>query len=235
MSVPPWAGFVAHVPDDQVETRDDIAVYGGRNMAVALGEIFGSLGCTNVSEPWSAGEVGWEFDFDYRGRHSFWCRVQSFHPIFWLLLEGPSAQSERRSYPGTHFELWQKFASALEQDPRFDQIFWRTRDQGPPDWEEFSVTDDLPGRALLVELPLLPDQPRPKAAGGPLAPVVIGAWCALAVVVLALVENIAPGAEELPAFAIVALLVGLVIVLRMIDWRRKRRLQNSDEDVDSDL
>jgi hypothetical protein len=176
MSVPPWAGFVAHFPDDQVETRNDIAVYGGRNMAVTLGEIFANLGCTNVSEPWSAGEVGWEFDFDYRGRHSFWCRVQSFHPIFWLLLEGPSTRSERRSYPGTHFELWQKFANALEQDPRFDQIFWRTRDQGPPDWDEFTVTDDLPPRAILEELPHLPTKPRPKAAGGLYAPGALWQW-----------------------------------------------------------
>ena len=233
MSVPPWAGFVAHVPDDQVETRDHIEVYGGRNMAVALGEIFASLGCTNVSEPWSAGEVGWEFDFDYRGRNSFWCRVQSFHPIFWLLLEGPSSRSELRSYPGVHFQLWQKFANALEQDPRFDQIFWRTRDQGPPDWDEFTVTDDLPPRAILEELPLIPAKPRAQAAGGPLAPVIIGAWCALTVVVLALVENTAHGAKEAPVFAIVALLIGLVIVLRMVDWRRKRRLDSSGEDPDS--
>jgi hypothetical protein len=139
MSVPPWAGFVADFPDDQVEAGGDIKVFGGRNLAVTLGKIFVSLGCSNVSEPWSAGEMGWEFDFDYKGRHSFWCRVQSFHPIFWLLLEGPSSKSDRRSYPGFHFELWQKFANALELDPRFDQIFWRTRDQGPPDWDEFTV------------------------------------------------------------------------------------------------
>ena len=232
MSVPPWAGFVAHVPDDQVETRDHIEVYGGRNMAVALGEIFASLGCTNVSEPWSAGEVGWEFDFDYRGRNSFWCRVQSFHPIFWLLLEGPSSRSERRTYPGAHFQLWQKFANALEQDPRFDQIFWRTRDQGPPDWDDFMVKDDLPPPAILEELRDGPAKPRQKAAGGPLAPVIIGTWCACAVVVLTLIEHTVRGAgdqAEYKTVAIAALLVGLAILLLIIDWRRKRRLQSSGE------
>jgi hypothetical protein len=231
MSVPTWAGFVAYIPDDEVATGYEIAVYGGRNVAVAVGEIFGDLGCSHASDPNYGGVVGWDLHFRYGDRHSFWCRVQSFHPIYWLLLEGPSGKRGVTA----HAELWRKFADALEQDSRFDQILWRSSKEGPPDWDEFTLTDDLPPRAILEELPHLSTKPRPKAAGGPLAPVVIGAWCALAVVVLALVENIAPGAKELPAFAIVALLVGLVIVLRMIDWRRKRRLQNSDEDVDSDL
>lgn len=229
MSVPTWAGFVSYIPDDEIATGQEIAVYGGRNVAAAMSEIFAELGCNHVSDPDYGGEVGWDFRFRYGGRHSFWCRVQSFHPIYWLLLEGPARKREMAA----HAELWRKFADALERDSRFDQILWRSFKEGPPDWDEFTLTDDLPPRTILEELPHLPTKPRPKAAGGSSAPATIGAWCALVVVVLALVENTAHGAKELPAFAFVALLVGLAIVLRMIDWLRKRRLDSSGENLDS--
>jgi len=234
MSVPTWAGFVAYFPDDEVATRDEIAVYGGRNVAAALGEILAGLGCSHISDPDYGGEVGWDFAFRYGDRHSFWCRVQSFHPIYWLLVEGPSGRRGER----VHAELRRKFAEALEQDPRFDQMLWRTSKEGPPDWDEFTVTDDLPPPAILEELPHIPVKLRPKAAGGPLAPVIISAWCALAVVVLALVENTIHAAKERTEYstlAVVTLIVGLAVVLRMIDWRRKRRLQSSGENPDPDL
>ena len=102
MSVPACAGFVADFPDDEVATREEIGVYGGRNVAVALGEILAGLGCGQVSEPDYCGIVGWEFAFQYGDRHHFWCRVQSFHPIYWLLFEGPSG----RRGATAHIELW---------------------------------------------------------------------------------------------------------------------------------
>jgi hypothetical protein len=228
MSVPTWAGFVAYLPDDEVATDYEIAVYGGREMATAMGEIFAGLGCSHVSEPDYGGEVGWDFHFRYCDRHSFWCRVQSFHPIYWLLLEGPSGKREMAA----HAELWRKFADALDQDPRFDQIRWRAFKEGPPDWDEFILTDDLPPRAILEELPHIPTTPRRKAVGGPFAPVIIGAWCGLVVVTLALIEKIAPTAKTLPGFAFATLLVGLVIALRMIDWRRERKPGSSRENLD---
>jgi hypothetical protein len=238
MSVPTWAGFVTYIPDDEVATGQEIAVYGGRNVAVALGEIFTSLGCADVSEPWDVGEMGWEFEFNYRGRHSFWCRVQSFHPIFWLLFEDVSGSARRRKSPGVHFELWRKFASTLEQNPRFDQILWRPSKEGPPDWDEFTISDDLPPRSVLEELPPQARKPRPRAAGGSLAPAIVGVGCALTVAVFVLVEKTIHGAREqseLKSLAIVGLLIGLAILLRAIDWRRKRRLQTLGEDPDTEI
>ncbi len=229
--VPPWAGFVVDFPNDEVQGGGDIQVYGGRNLAVALGEIFASLGCTDVSEPWSVADVGWEFDFNYRGRHSFLCRVQSFHPIFWLLFEGPTGKRAASA----HLELWRKFASALEHDPRFDQVLWRTSEQGPPDWDEFSVRDDLRKPPLVEDLPLRPTKPRPKAAGGPAAPAVIGVWFVLLVGTLFVTEHTIHGDKaqvEASALAIAGLFVVLAVVLVTIDRRRKRRLDGSDEDPD---
>jgi len=123
MNVPPWAGFVAYFPDDEVATGHEIAVYGGRNVAAALGEIFAGLGCSSVSAPSYGGEMGWDFAFRYGGRHSFWCRVQSFHPIYWFLFEGPSGRRGETA----HREPWLKFADALEHRMRGS-----TRSSGAP-------------------------------------------------------------------------------------------------------
>jgi hypothetical protein len=234
MSVPAWAGFVAYIPDDEVATGEDIAVFGGRNVAVAVGEIFASLGCSYVSDPNYSGEVGWDFRFRRGERHSFWCRVQSFHPIYWLLLEGPG---RKRDEP-THLELWQQFAAALEQDSRFDQILWRSSKDGPPDWDEFTITDDLPAPAVLAELPATLSKPRPKAAGGSLAPIAIGVWFTLTMAVAPLVERFVPDAKAqdgIIGLIAVALLLGLAFVLRIIDRLRKRGRQSSDDDLNSRL
>jgi hypothetical protein len=233
MSVPTWAGFVAYIPDDEVATGYEIAVYGGRNVAVAVGEIFADLGCSHITPPNYGGEVGWDFRFRCDDRHSFWCRVQSFHPIYWLLLEGPSGKRGVTA----HAELWRKFADALEQDSRFDQILWRSSNDGPPDWDEFTLTDDLPPPAILEELPHLPTKPRQKAAGGLFAPVIIGAWFALAMGVMALIDNTIRSAKvqaEVGPLSVAALLVGLAVFLRMADRHRKRGLDSSGEDLDSD-
>ena len=366
MNVPPWAGFVADFPDDQVENGLDIEIYGGRNVARALCEIFASLGCSRISEPESEGDQGWAFDLYHEGRHRFWCRVQSFHPVFWLHFEdvsgtakgasayvdlwrrfGNALERDRRfhkilwrpfkegppdwdeveaaadppertfdetfppseinpkkpplgcgclpvviwiwftlsgvsllavglaSPPGkerseyiwegvamlvlcsvlpvgilveyirrrvsrsrsAHAEFWRKFAYALKPISRFNTILGRSSEEGSPDWDEFTITDDLPKPAIPKELPRLPAKPRPKAAGGPVAPIVIGAWCALAALLLALIEHTVQGAKaqtELKAMSIAGLLIGLAIVLRMTDRHRKRGLDSPGEDRDSD-
>lgn len=149
MTVPRWAGFVASVPDDQIESSERIEVFGGRNLALLLSGIFEGLGATNLSEPWVSDVEGWEFDFSYRG-HRFWCQLQSFHPIFWLLLDDRSSGAAREGQPSVHLELWQTFSRALEQDPRFDQILWRPFGEGPPDWDEFKSRRVIPSRRMLM-------------------------------------------------------------------------------------
>ena len=145
MNVPPWAGVVADFPDDQVEGGGDIQVYGGRNVALALGEIFATLGCSDISEPESAGEVGWEFSFNCGVGRGFWCRVQSFHPVFWLLFENRASSPKGAA---AYVELWRRFGSALERDPRFHKILWRSFKEGPPDWDEVEAASDPPERTF---------------------------------------------------------------------------------------
>jgi hypothetical protein len=132
MKVPAWAGFVADFPDDQVERGGDIQVFGGRNVAAALGGIFHGLGCDRVSEPEPSGVMGWEFDVHFE-RHRVSCRVQSVPPVFWLLMDGASATKKGAL---AYVQLWRKFANALENDPRFHKILWRSSEEGPPDWDE---------------------------------------------------------------------------------------------------
>lgn len=141
MNIPTWAGFIADLPDDQIEDAADIQVYGGRNVAAALGDILANLGCVHVSAPKSAGEMGWEFNFHFGGNHRFWCRIQSFHPVFWMLVQGPSGSKKAAA---THVELWRKFGRALEQDRRFHKILWRSFKDGPPDWDEVEAASDPP-------------------------------------------------------------------------------------------
>ena len=61
------AGFIAEFPDDTVEVGGDIEVFGGRNVAVALGDMLKELGSDGVSAPIYDGENGWVFNFDYLG------------------------------------------------------------------------------------------------------------------------------------------------------------------------
>jgi hypothetical protein len=174
MNVPPWAGFVADFPDDQIESAGDIDVFGGCNVAIALGEILTGLGCSRISDPESAGDQGWEFDFYYEGRHRFWCRVQSFHPVFWLLFEDVSGTKKGAA---AYVELWRKFGNALERDPRFHKILWRPFKEGPPDWDEVEATADPPERTFEEQFPA--SDIKPKKPGFGCWPLVIWIWFAL--------------------------------------------------------
>lgn len=173
MKAPPWAGFVADFPDDQVDTPERIEVYGGRNVALALAEIFASLGCVSISKPWPVPDVGWEFDFKYRRKNRFSCRVQSFHPVFWVLFED---SSDTRKGAAAYVELWRSFGNALERDPRFHKILWRSFKEGPPDWDEVEAAVDPPEQTFDEMFPpseVTPEKPR---LGCGCWPLVIWIW-----------------------------------------------------------
>ena len=136
MRVKPWVAFTTALPDDQVEDgHNNIVLFGGRNVAVAIGEIFTQLGC-EVAEPEHAAENGWEFSLRYKARHSFWCQVTSTsHPVFRLLFENLSFRPRAGPSAAAYVELALKLAAALKNDPRFqDGTWWSLRD-GPPEEE----------------------------------------------------------------------------------------------------
>lgn len=137
MSVKPWVAFTTSLPDDQVEDGQQIFVLGGRNVAVAIGEIFTRLGC-EVSPPESAGELGWEFDLRDKEHYRFWCRVTSFYPSFHLLFEGPGGLFGGKKNSAAHAELSERFAAALKDDRRFQHISWWSMNDGPPEPEEIA-------------------------------------------------------------------------------------------------
>jgi hypothetical protein len=124
--------FTTTLPDDQVEDGHDIVVFGGRNVALAIGQILTELGC-GVDEPYAAGEHGWEFLLTFRGRHSFWCRVTSFHPAFNLLFDHSGGRPAAAKNAGAYAELATKLATALSADRRFENISWWSREEGPPE------------------------------------------------------------------------------------------------------
>jgi hypothetical protein len=225
MNVPPWAGFVADFPDDQVEAGGDIRVYGGRNVALALGEVFAGLGCSRIAEPWSVDEMGWEFGFEYGDHHSFECRVQSFHPVFWLLLDGPSTSHKGAA---AYVELWRKFGNALERDSRFRNILWRSFKDGPPDWEEVEAADDPPSQTFDERFPLSEIVGEKSGFGCSLAIILIWIWFTLsgiAVLAIGLTSKIhKERAEDIPV-GIVMIILCLTPPASMIIETIRRRLK----------
>ena len=135
MTVKPWAGFIADFPDDTVEEGGDITLFGGRNVAVGVGEILIQLGC-RVSAPEYAELNGWDFDLYYRDRR-FWCQVSSFHPAYLLLFKDPAfTRGTRKRNYAAYAELAEKLAATLEEDGRFYHVEWRTWEEGPPEPDE---------------------------------------------------------------------------------------------------
>ncbi|HEX2815192.1 MAG TPA: hypothetical protein VHN39_02280 [Phenylobacterium sp.] len=165
MTVTPWAGFIADFPDDQVEGGGRrMEVLGGRNVAVALGEMLIGLGC-QVSTLDYAGLKGWEFELYYQ-RHRFWCQVTSFHPAFYLLFDDPAiTRATRAKNAAAYAEIWRKLADALEQDPRFHDVEWRSMEDGPPEPEqigEASAREGVAGIPLEPLKPTLRPEPIPR-------------------------------------------------------------------------
>lgn len=130
MSVKPWAVFTADFPDDQVEDEWDILTFGGRNVAVAIGGILAQLGC-EVSAPIYSGELGWQFGAWFKGRR-VWCLISSFHPTFFLNFDDPPALGSRGKEAPAYEEIAEKFSAALAENPRFHDVQWYSREEGPP-------------------------------------------------------------------------------------------------------
>ncbi|MFI4966043.1 MAG: hypothetical protein ACHP9T_11840 [Caulobacterales bacterium] len=221
MTTFPWAGFIADFPDDQVDEENDVKIFGGQNVALALVEILTNLGCNRISEPVHAHEHGWEFVFYYKAEHRFWCRVTSFHPAFHLIFEDPGAfRSTRKKNAAAYVEIWRKLAIALEQDPRFHHIVWRTFKEGPPEPDEIGTVAGTAQRPFAEEFP--PGKVNGREGRPGFWPIIIGVWFIVSCIVGTLIgiDNRAHGqsAEELGLSPFVGI-VGIAILV----WAFNRR------------
>jgi hypothetical protein len=136
MRVKPWVAFTTDLPDDQIEDgHNNIVLFGGRNVAAAIGEVFTRLGC-KVADPENAGENGWEFALTYQESHRFWCQVNSTsYPVFRLLFEDMSRRPRAAPNAAAYAELAVKLTAALRNDPQFHDVTWWSAKEGPPEDE----------------------------------------------------------------------------------------------------
>ena len=71
----------------------------------------------------------------------------------------------RNKNAAAYVEIWRKLAIALEQDPRFHRILWRSAKDGPPDEEEIAAAPDPPDHSFEEEFPLRLMSTRKERAG----------------------------------------------------------------------
>jgi hypothetical protein len=149
MTVTPLAVFTADFPDDQVEDARDIVLYGGRNVAGAIGQRLSDADC-EVSGLLYEGLNGWTFVAKVQGQ-MFSCQTTSFHPKYFLDLKGPSGS--RPMAQEVFAEFWQIVDTALRSDDRVHDLCWYRREDAPDPWEDVSGPEeslDPAARAALV-------------------------------------------------------------------------------------
>jgi hypothetical protein len=181
MTVMPLAVFTADFPDDQVEDARDIVLFGGRNVAAAIGQRLSEAGC-EVSGLLYEGLNGWSFVAKVKGQ-AFRCQTTSFHPRYFLDLDDPSRN--RRIAEKLFAEFWQVVDTALRTDSRLHDLRWYRREDAPDPWEGVSGSEeslDPAARAALVRELKAQGRRLRRARLGQLA----GCWLAAATVAVGL-------------------------------------------------
>jgi hypothetical protein len=130
MKLKTWVVGRTDLPDDVVETDDEIIHQPGRNIAEAMQEILGRIGCTKVGEPWEEGEQGWQFLFESEAK-PFWCQASRAEGDDCMVVVGKNYMSEGlfRRGPSRHEQLLQRLGVAMAEDGRFHDLRWYTQDE----------------------------------------------------------------------------------------------------------
>jgi len=229
MTVTPLAVFRADFPDDHVEDARDIVLFGGRNVAGAIGQRLSEAGC-EVSGLLYEGLNGWTFVAKFQSQ-VFSCQTTSFHPKYFLDLKDPS-----RSRPIAQrifAEFWQVVDTALRTDSRVHDLRWYRREDAPDPWQDVSGPEEAPdpaARAALVrEL-----QARARRLRRERLSKLAGCWLAAATVVAGVfglfvatagVARFLGGASgtsgETAAGLLIFALSGLVLFVLSRPWRIK--------------
>jgi hypothetical protein len=117
------AEIIADFPDDQVDEGDEVVLFGGRNVAEAIGAILTELDYS-VSPPVHRHEYGWDFEVtsagkrvwmqvSYLGEHDY-VLATDFIPKLGLFV------SKKQIYA----EMLDRLNKALASDHRFKSVAW---------------------------------------------------------------------------------------------------------------
>ena len=119
MKISNKAQIGADFPDDTVWVDDEIVLWGGKNVTVAIGEILTRLGA-EVSEP-ILEDNGWALNISYKGRNP-WCLIHDGGEgfIYFYMDDRWGARGDMAAY----VELIVQLNAELHRDPRFDDIRW---------------------------------------------------------------------------------------------------------------
>ena len=132
MKIRPWAEFESTLPDDQIDSEDemDILQFAGKGVSEALAEILKGLGC-EVLELICLHERGWEvlFKGGAKGKTLFFIRVTlidkyliGLHQAGWI----------RTTFAPRHPDLLvmlTRLAEAMAADERFIDIRWFAQEE----------------------------------------------------------------------------------------------------------
>lgn len=117
-----YAEFTSDLPTEQIEDETDFIQLGGRPVAIAMNEIFASLGC-DVRPVESADHRGWDFRFRYR-KLRLWCQISLIEGYLMIIRD---LSARWRIFGGDHadfVELMSRFGDVVGADSRFHDVGW---------------------------------------------------------------------------------------------------------------
>lgn len=117
------AEIIADFPDDQVEEGDEVVLFGGRNVAEAIGEILTGLEYS-VSPPVHRYEHGWDFKVTSEGKR-VWMQVSYLGEQDYVLATDfiPKLGLFVSKKP-IYAEMLDRLNKALAGDHRFKSVAW---------------------------------------------------------------------------------------------------------------
>lgn len=123
MRIRDTAEIIADFPDDQVYEGDEVVLFGGRNVAEAIGAILTELDYS-VSPPIHRHENGWDFEVMSEGKR-VWMQVSYLGEQDYVLATDfiPKLSLFASKKP-IYAEMLERLNKALASDHRFKSVAW---------------------------------------------------------------------------------------------------------------
>ena len=126
MIILPCAEFVSDLPEDIIESEDDFIETGGRSVTWAIADMLKGFGCT-VAPPQYAGDHGWNLSFKWRKR-LYWFEVTLIDGYILQTSDNSFFSKRLKKNKEIYAEMLTQLARALDEDPRFHNIRWYSKD-----------------------------------------------------------------------------------------------------------